>query len=143
MIQEVELVRLRRARYIPDIPDTLYMVDEKPRSMGAVGVDVLAAALPVPDSATMSAMLKREHKLRQSPSCQRAVSLPLSCRQEINRQVRLRVVREFNLPDAVADLLEVNIFLQFHPTKLFLITKINFYFSFIKNICPLKYLSRS
>lgn len=46
MIQEAELVRLRRARYIPDIPDTLYMVDEKPRSMGAVGVDVLAAALP-------------------------------------------------------------------------------------------------
>ncbi|XP_063990921.1 BTB/POZ domain-containing protein 7 [Diachasmimorpha longicaudata] len=106
MIQEAELVRLRRARYIPDIPDTLYMVDEKPRSMGAVGVDVLAAALPVPDAMTMSAMLKREQKLRQSPSCQRAVSLPLSCRHEINRQVRLRVVREFNLPDAVADLLE-------------------------------------
>lgn len=46
MIQEAELVRLRRARYIPDIPDTLYMVDEKPRSMGTAGVDVLAAALP-------------------------------------------------------------------------------------------------
>jgi len=61
----------------------------------------------VPDSATMSAMLKREQKLRQSPSCQRAVALPLSSRHEINRQVRLRVVREFNLPDAVADLLEV------------------------------------
>ena len=55
----------------------------------------------------MSAMLKREQKLRQSPSCQRAISLPLSSRHEINRQVRLRVVREFNLPDAVADLLEV------------------------------------
>ena len=46
MVQEAELVRLRRARYIPDIPDTLYMVDEKPRAMGAVGVDILAAALP-------------------------------------------------------------------------------------------------
>lgn len=55
----------------------------------------------------MSAMLKREHKLRQSVSVQRAVSLPLSSRHEVNRQVRLRVVREFNLPDAVADLLEV------------------------------------
>jgi BTB/POZ domain-containing protein 7 len=52
-------------------------------------------------------MLKREHKLRQSPSCQRAITLPLSSRHEINRQIRLRVVREFNLPDAVADLLEV------------------------------------
>ncbi|KAK7863556.1 hypothetical protein R5R35_011180 [Gryllus longicercus] len=106
LVQEVELLRVRRARYIPDIPDTLYMVDEKPRPMGAAGVDVLAAALPVPDAATMSAMLKREQKLRQSPSCQRAISLPLSSRHEINRQVRLRVVREFNLPDAVADLLE-------------------------------------
>lgn len=46
MVQEAELVRLRRARYIPDIPDTLYMVDEKPRIMGTAGVDVLAAALP-------------------------------------------------------------------------------------------------
>lgn len=55
----------------------------------------------------MAAMLKREQKLRQSPSCQRAVALPLSSRQEINRQIRLRVVREFNLPDPVADLLEV------------------------------------
>ncbi|XP_034935047.1 BTB/POZ domain-containing protein 7 [Chelonus insularis] len=106
MNQETELLRLRRAHYIPDIPDTLYMVDEKPRSLGAAGVDILAAALPVPDSMTISAMLKREQKLRQSPSCQRAMSLPLSCRHEINRQIRLRVVREFNLPDAVADFLE-------------------------------------
>jgi BTB/POZ domain-containing protein 7 len=63
--------------------------------------------LLVPDSVTMAAMLKREQKLRQSPSCQRAIALPLSSRHEINRQIRLRVVREFNLPDAVADLLEV------------------------------------
>ncbi|XP_049844700.1 BTB/POZ domain-containing protein 7 [Schistocerca gregaria] len=104
MLQEVELLRIRRARYAPDIPDTLYMVEEKPRPMGAAGVDVLAAALP--DAATMTAMLKREQKLRQSPSCQRAIALPLSNRQEINKQLRLRVVREFNLPDAVSDLLE-------------------------------------
>lgn len=106
MVQEADLVRLRRPRYVADIPDALYMVDEKPRPMGTAGVDVLAAAFPVPDSATLAAMLKREQKLRQSPSCQRAISLPLSSRHEINRQVRLRVVREFNLPDTVADLLE-------------------------------------
>ncbi|XP_066997729.1 BTB/POZ domain-containing protein 7 isoform X2 [Anabrus simplex] len=110
MVQEVELMRMRRARYIPDIPDTLYMVEDKPRSLGAAGVDILAAALPVPDVATMAAMLKREQKLRQSPSSQRAIALPLSSRHEINRQIRLRVVREFNLPDAVADLLECGIF---------------------------------
>lgn len=106
LVQETEMMRLRRARYMQDIPDTLYMVEDKPRAHGAVGVDVLAAVLPVPDGATMTAMLKREQKLRQSPSCQRAIALELSSRREINRQIRLRVVREFNLPDPVADMLE-------------------------------------
>ena len=56
----------------------------------------------------MTAMVRREQKVRASPCCQRALALPLSSRREINRQVRLRVVREFNLPDQVADLLEVS-----------------------------------
>lgn len=34
------------------------------------------------------------------------MGLPLSSKHEINRQIRLRVVREFNFPDAVSDLLE-------------------------------------
>lgn len=106
LVQEVEMLRLRRARYIQDIPDTLYMVEDKPRIHGAAGVDVLASALPVPDAAIMNSMLMREQKLRQSPSCQRALNMPLSSRHEINRQIRLRVVREFNLPDPVADMLE-------------------------------------
>lgn len=46
MIQEADLVRLRRPRYVADIPDALYMVEEKPRAMGTAGVDVLAAAFP-------------------------------------------------------------------------------------------------
>lgn len=75
-------------------------------SVGMCSVFIVKCST-VPDSVTMSAMLKREQKLRQSPSCQRAIALPLSSRHEINRQIRLRVVREFNLPDAVADLLEV------------------------------------
>ncbi|KAJ9595461.1 hypothetical protein L9F63_013372 [Diploptera punctata] len=118
LVQDVQLIRLRRAPYSPDIPDTLYMVEDKPRPHGTAGVDVYEHNMEinvhrqaisissVPDSATMTAMLKREQKLRQSPSCQRAIALPLSSRHEINRQIRLRVVREFNLPDAVADLLE-------------------------------------
>ncbi|RZF39979.1 hypothetical protein LSTR_LSTR002382 [Laodelphax striatellus] len=109
LVQEVELrLRLRRARYIADIPDTLYMVEEKHGGGGGggAGVDVLASAIPAPDAVTMAAMLKREQKLRRSPGCQRAIALPLSSRHEINRQIRLRVVREFNLPDQVADLLE-------------------------------------
>lgn len=31
LIQEVEMMRMRRARYMQDIPDTLYMVEEQPR----------------------------------------------------------------------------------------------------------------
>lgn len=46
MVQEADLVRLRRPRYVADIPDALYMVEEKPRAMGTAGVDVLAAAFP-------------------------------------------------------------------------------------------------
>ena len=60
----------------------------------------------VPDSETLQAMIRRERKLRQSPLSQRAYSLPLASRRDINRQIRLRVVREFNLPDSMAEELE-------------------------------------
>lgn len=46
LVQEVQLLRLRRLPYSPDIPDTLYMVEDKPRPHGTAGVDVLAAAIP-------------------------------------------------------------------------------------------------
>uniref|UniRef100_A0A8D8ANN2 BTB/POZ domain-containing protein 7 n=2 Tax=Culex pipiens TaxID=7175 RepID=A0A8D8ANN2_CULPI len=115
--QQVEMLRMRRSRHMPDIPDTLYMVSRLNSNAsgnigtgnGAAGVDVVAAAaasIPAPDAAAMEAMQKREQKLRQVPSCQRALTLPLSSRHEINRQIRLRVVREFNFPDEVAELLE-------------------------------------
>lgn len=107
---QIELLRMRRSRHLPDIPDTLYMVSrlgKKNSTTGTSGIDIgNAVAIPPPDPNTLVAMQKREQKLRQSPSCQRALSLPLSSRHEINRQIRLRVVREFNLPDDVADLLE-------------------------------------
>lgn len=101
--QQVDILRLRRSRaHLPDIPDTLYMVSR----LGTTGVDVVAAALPAPEPAALASMAKREQKLRTAPSCSRAITLPLSSRQEINRQIRLRVVREFNFPDGVADQLE-------------------------------------
>ncbi|KFB36365.1 AGAP002951-PA-like protein [Anopheles sinensis] len=116
--QQIELLRMRRSRHhMPDIPDTLYMVSRLNSNAGttlgggsAAGVDVVAAAtaapIPAPDAQTMESMQKREQKLRQAPGCQRALGLPLSSRNEINRQIRLRVVREFNFPDEVAELLE-------------------------------------
>ena len=117
--QQMDMLRMRRSRHLPDIPDTLYMVSRLGTTGGVAGnaggagagglnngLDIVAAALPAPDPSTMLSMTKREQKLRLSPSCQRALQLPLSSRPEINRQIRLRVVREFNLPDPVADLLE-------------------------------------
>nr|CAD7457462.1 unnamed protein product [Timema tahoe] len=46
LLRDAELARVRRARRPHDIPDTLYMVEDKPRAQGTAGVDVLAAALP-------------------------------------------------------------------------------------------------
>lgn len=58
MVQEADLVRLRRPRYVADIPDALYMVEEKPRAMGTAGVDVLAAAFPGIITYIMAVLLK-------------------------------------------------------------------------------------
>lgn len=121
--QQIEVHRMRRARHYPDIPDTLYMVSRLNRcSVGNVSSsssnDLLAtpatqldvvtstSSIPAPDPSSMGSMQKREQKLRQTPTCQRALSLTLSSKHEIYRQIRLRVVREFNFPDEVSNLLE-------------------------------------
>jgi BTB/POZ domain-containing protein 7 len=122
--QQIEMHRMRRARHYPDIPDTLYMVSRLNRcSVGNVGSsssnDLLAAqtttqldvvtstsSIPAPDPTSMANMQKREQKLRQAPTCQRALTLTLSSKHEIYRQIRLRIVREFNFPDEVSNLLE-------------------------------------
>jgi BTB/POZ domain-containing protein 7 len=127
--QQIELLRLRRSRHYPDIPDTLYMVSRlnrcsvgnvnssnndllsvSPSMTAAQQLDVVnqtsTSSIPAPDSSSMQAMQKREQKLRQTPMCQRALALTLSSKHEIYRQIRLRVVREFNFPDEVSILLE-------------------------------------
>lgn len=106
--QQIELLRMRRSRHLPDIhlPDITVSRLGASSSVPNVSEISNAAAIPPLDATTLAAMQKREQKLRQSPICQRAMSLPLSSRHEINRQLRLRVVREFNLPDDVADFLE-------------------------------------
>ncbi|PSN36953.1 hypothetical protein C0J52_15878 [Blattella germanica] len=44
LVQEVQLLRMRRAPYSPDIPDTLYMVEDKPRPLGTAVADLLENA---------------------------------------------------------------------------------------------------
>jgi len=102
--QAVDVVRAA-VRRPDDIPDTLYMVEER-RAVEVAGV---VPPPPLPDAATLGQMVKREQKLRQSPLVLRALSLPLTSRHLVLGQVRMRVVREFNLPDATAQLLEVNL----------------------------------
>ncbi|XP_046631781.1 BTB/POZ domain-containing protein 7-like isoform X1 [Daphnia pulicaria] len=118
LVQEMELVRHRMVRMSSHIPDTLYMIDDAPAGLEASSqmatssssatsdLDVVTGAVPVPDSETLQAMIRRERKLRLSPLAQRAYSLQLASRRDINRQIRLRVVREFNLPDSIAEELE-------------------------------------
>lgn len=114
---QVELMRMRRSRQFSDIPDTLYMVsrmNDASHNIAGVSCGIRSydhqksnpTTIPPPDNHTLMAMRKRENKLRQSPMCQRALLLPLSSKHEIDRQIRLRVVREFNLPDEVSDILE-------------------------------------
>lgn len=45
MVGEGEIMRLRRSRYIPDIPDTLYMVEERPTRHNQ-NIDIIAHAIP-------------------------------------------------------------------------------------------------
>ena len=102
---------VRLQRFVSShIPDTLYMVDDNTSHHRAHApsptVDVVAAAIPVPDSETVLGMVKRERELISTPVYQRAASLLFADRRQLRRQVRLRVVREFNLPDSVADVLE-------------------------------------
>lgn len=127
--QQIEIQRLRRSRHYPDIPDTLYMVSRlnrcsvsnvnnsnndllsvSPSMAAAQQLDIVnqtsTSSIPAPDPSSMQSMQKREQKLRQTPMCQRAMALTLSSKHEIYRQIRLRVVREFNFPDEVSILLE-------------------------------------
>lgn len=71
---------------------------------GIGGANGTAAVPPPP--AQMNSMINRERELKRAQTYIRAIQLPLSNTAEIDRQIRLRVVREFNLPDSVADLLE-------------------------------------
>lgn len=66
----------------------------------------LLSILIVPDNATIHRMLHRERELQNSPTAQRAMTLPLSDRRAVHYQLRLRTVREFGLPDSTVEVLQ-------------------------------------
>lgn len=103
-----DVVNSRRPMHFNDIPDTLYMVSklDGPSTTGNASTSKLNLSIPIIDSHVLGTMLKREQKLRQSASCQRALMLPLSSNEQIKQQIRLRVVREFNFPDNVCEVLK-------------------------------------
>lgn len=96
-------VSVRLPCYVTHIPDTLYMVDQHcPTST----VDLVPSAVPIPEPEVVAGMVRRERELTASPRYQSAVGLLFADRRMLRRRVRLRVVREFSMPDTVADVLE-------------------------------------
>lgn len=59
----------------------------------------------VPDQDVVEAMRQREDELSRTKLVQRACSLLCSDRVSITRQIQLRVVREFGLPDSTVEVL--------------------------------------
>ncbi|KAA0197169.1 hypothetical protein HAZT_HAZT010251 [Hyalella azteca] len=101
-------VSVRLPCYVSHIPDTLYMVDQhRPASTNVTStVDLVPSTVPIPEPEVVAGMVRRERELTASPGYQRAAGLLFADRRMMRRRVRLRVVREFNLPDTVAEVLE-------------------------------------
>ncbi|KAF2367455.1 BTB/POZ domain [Trinorchestia longiramus] len=101
-------VSVRLPCYVSHIPDTLYMVDQHRPSSTTVAntVDLVPSTVPIPEPEVVAGMVRRERELTASPGYQRAAGLLFADRRMMRRRVRLRVVREFNMPDTVAEVLE-------------------------------------
>ena len=101
-------VSVRLPCYVSHIPDTLYMVDQHcgvPPSASST-VDVVPSTVPIPEPEVVAGMVRRERELTSCAGYQRAAGLLFADRRMMRRRVRLRIVREFNMPDAVAEVLE-------------------------------------
>ncbi|CAH1793169.1 unnamed protein product, partial [Owenia fusiformis] len=114
--QEQDVVRLRTV-HMSNIPDTLYMLEEKYSSQSGAAyhsanhhspvctVDIIAGTIPVPDPETLKSMMARELELQATKLAQRAYSFPCCDRHQVALQLQLRVVREYNLPDTTVEVL--------------------------------------
>ncbi|CAH2064765.1 unnamed protein product, partial [Iphiclides podalirius] len=124
-VPEAELARVRRARYLHRIPDTLYMVAAARNgagsgasaasgggvgggaaSGGGVGAGGAAGAEALCVSPRVLGSLRaRVRELRAAPPALRALELHASDPRLVHQQIALRAVREMSLPDSCAELL--------------------------------------
>nr|XP_033807661.1 BTB/POZ domain-containing protein 7 isoform X1 [Geotrypetes seraphini]XP_033807662.1 BTB/POZ domain-containing protein 7 isoform X1 [Geotrypetes seraphini]XP_033807663.1 BTB/POZ domain-containing protein 7 isoform X1 [Geotrypetes seraphini] len=117
MVEQTDLVRLRMVR-MSNVPDTLYMVNnavpqcchmishQQISSNQSSPPTVVANEIPVPLLIVVKEMIKRLQELRHTEQVQRAYALNCGEGATVSYEIQIRVLREFGLPDAAAELLQ-------------------------------------
>ncbi|XP_028917172.1 BTB/POZ domain-containing protein 7 isoform X1 [Ornithorhynchus anatinus] len=117
MVEQTDLVRLRMVR-MSNVPDTLYMVNnavpqcchmishQQISSNQSSPPSVVANEIPVPRLLVVKEMVKRLQELRHTEQVQRAYALNCGEGATVSYEIQIRVLREFGLADAAAELLQ-------------------------------------
>lgn len=117
MVEQTDLVRLRMVR-MSNVPDTLYMVNnavpqcchminhQQMNSSQSSPPTVVANEIPVPHLSVVKEMVKRLQELRHTEQVQRAYALNCGEGATVSYEIQIRVLREFSLSDAAAELLQ-------------------------------------
>ncbi|XP_033892634.1 BTB/POZ domain-containing protein 7 [Acipenser ruthenus] len=117
MVEQTDLVRLRMVR-MSNVPDTLYMVNnavpqcchminhQQISSSQCSPPTVVANEIPVPKLQVVKDMIRRLQELRHTDQVQRAYALNCGEGATVSYELQIRVLREFGLPDAAAELLQ-------------------------------------
>ncbi|MEJ1269646.1 BTB (POZ) domain containing 7 [Cricetulus griseus] len=117
MVEQTDLVRLRMVR-MSNVPDTLYMVSsampqcchmvshQQVSSNQSSPPSVVANEIPVPRLLMMKDMVRRLQELRHTEQVQRAYALNCGEGATVSYEIQIRVLREFGLADAAAELLQ-------------------------------------
>ncbi|XP_072895251.1 BTB/POZ domain-containing protein 7 [Hemitrygon akajei] len=127
MVEQTDLVRLRMVR-MSNVPDTLYMVNSavpqcchlmnhQPIGAPSNPPSIIANEIPVPPLKMVKDMIRRLQELRHTDQVQRAYALNCGEGATVSYEIQIRVLREFNLPDAAVELLQNP--LKFFPHERF------------------------
>ncbi|NXV70663.1 BTBD7 protein, partial [Atlantisia rogersi] len=117
MVEQTDLVRLRMVR-MSNVPDTLYMVNnavpqcchmithQQVSTNQSSPPSVIANEIPVPSLLVVREMIRRLQELRHTEQVQRAYALNCGEGATVSYEIQIRVLREFGLSDAAAELLQ-------------------------------------